>query len=121
MEGDFRKLEVWKQSMMLVKDIYQLLVLLPPEEKYCIGDQMRRSSVSIPSNIAEGYGRQTKKEFLQFLHIARGSLFELETQIILCKSLYPAINDTANDMLVKITRVGKMLGSFIRYQKNIPD
>ena len=84
---DYKDLIVWKKAMELTKTAYLLARRLPKEENYALGDQIRRSSVSIPSNIAEGYGRTSPKEYARFLSMARGSSYELETQIILCVDL----------------------------------
>lgn len=73
MEKPHKKLDVWKKSMEIVVGLYELTRNFPTEEKYVLTDQIRRSAISIPSNIAEGAGRQTKKEFINFLHIAQGS------------------------------------------------
>ena len=83
----FRDLRVWQESIGLVKDIYSITSQFPDEEKFGLVTQMRRSAVSIPSNIAEGAGRGSQREFAQFLVIARGSLSELETQLIIAKEL----------------------------------
>jgi len=83
----FKDLIVWQKSMALTKEIYVLVKRLPKEELYALSDQMRRASVSIPSNIAEGQGRTSSKEFAQFLSIANGSKAELETQLLLCVEL----------------------------------
>lgn len=77
----YKNLEVWKLSMLLVKDIYVIAKLYPKEELFALTSQTKRAAVSIPSNIAEGLGRQYKKDTLQFLHIARGSIYELETHL----------------------------------------
>jgi len=82
-----RDLRVWQESIGLVKDIYSVTTQFPDEEKFGLVTQMRRSAVSIPSNIAEGAGRGSQREFAQFLVIARGSLSELETQLIIAKEL----------------------------------
>ena len=81
---NYKNLLVWQKAMDLVVEIYNITKLLPKEETYCISDQLRRSAVSVPSNIAEGQSRNSVKEFIQFLAIARGSLAELETQLIIC-------------------------------------
>ena len=78
---NYRDLLVWQKAMDLVDEIYTLVKLLPKEELFALSDQLRRCAVSIPSNIAEGYGRRGHKELTQYLSIARGSLFELETQL----------------------------------------
>jgi len=83
-----RKFAVWQKAMELTEHIYVFTQLLPTEEKFGLISQMRRCSVSIPSNIAEGASRHSDKEFLRFLNIAKGSLAELETQLILCSRLY---------------------------------
>ena len=82
-----KDLEVWKLSIELVVKVYQLTSEFPVEEKYGLRSQMNRAVVSVPSNIAEGAGRATSKEFIRFLDIANGSLSELETQLIICHRL----------------------------------
>ena len=82
-----KDLEVWKQGIELAKAVYGLTQSFPASELYGLTSQMRRSAVSIPSNIAEGAGRSTDKEFVYFLHITLGSIAELETQYILSKEL----------------------------------
>ena len=82
--SDFRELKVWQKAMELTVEIYSIVKLLPREENYALSDQMRRAVVSIPSNIAEGQGRDTMKEFNRFLSVARGSLRELSTQLEIC-------------------------------------
>ena len=77
----YTELEVWKESRILVKDIYSITKSFPKEEIYGLSNQLRRCAVSIPSNIAEGCGRRTSADTIQFLHISRGSLYELETQL----------------------------------------
>ena len=84
---DYKDLIVWKKAMELTKTAYLLARILPKEENYALGDQIRRSSVSIPSNIAEGYGRTSQRDYARFLSMARGSSYELETQILLCIDL----------------------------------
>ncbi len=82
-----KDLEVYKSSMMLVKSIYKLTINFPKDEVYCLTLQMKRAAISVPSNIAEGSGRKSPKELLQFLNIALGSLIELETQLEIAKML----------------------------------
>jgi len=84
MPTNFRQLKVWEKSMELVEEVYRLVKRLPAEERYALSDQMRRLAVSIPSNIAEGHGRFSSREFTQFLSIAKGSLYELTTQLLIC-------------------------------------
>jgi len=83
----YKELLVWQKSMVLVKEIYQLTASFPDVEKFGLTSQMRNAAISIPSNIAEGWGRQSRKSYIQFLRISRGSLFELETQVIIAKTL----------------------------------
>ena len=83
-----KDLDVWKEAMQLVKEVYRWSAALPREEIYGLTAQIRRAAVSIPSNIAEGAARDSRKEFLQFLYIALGSLSELETQILLARDLF---------------------------------
>ena len=82
-----KDLTIWKNSISLVKEIYTITREFPADEKFGITQQMRRSAVSVPSNIAEGAGRASKKEFAYFLSIAQGSLSELETQVIISREL----------------------------------
>jgi len=82
-----KDLEVWKKAVAPVKSAYDLTKDLPREENYSLSDQMKRSAISIASNIAEGAARQTNKEFLQFLYIALGSASELDAQIEICKAI----------------------------------
>jgi four helix bundle protein len=83
----YRDLEVWRVSMRLAKEVYQTTEALPKHEIYGLTSQTRRACVSVPANIAEGYGRNHRKEYLQFLGIANGSLKELETLLLLANSL----------------------------------
>ena len=83
----FKDLLVWQKAMELTVCVYEIVQFFPKSETYALSDQIRRAAVSIPSNIAEGQSRQTKKEFLQYLWIARGSRAELETQILIAQKL----------------------------------
>ncbi|MEK7187809.1 MAG: four helix bundle protein [Patescibacteria group bacterium] len=85
----FKDLEVWKKGVALVKVIYRITDQFPKSELYSLSSQMRRCAVSIPSNVAEGYKRRNRKEYIQFLGVANGSAGELETQIIIAEELYP--------------------------------
>ncbi|MCT4560330.1 MAG: four helix bundle protein [Crocinitomicaceae bacterium] len=88
MRHNFRELDVWKESFAFVKEVYSLTAGLPDDEKYGLIGQIRRSAVSIPSNIAEGSGRTTEKDFVHFLSMALSSSYELETQLLLIEELY---------------------------------
>ena len=110
--NSFRELIVWQKSMELVRQTYIIIERLPREEKYALADQMRRSVVSIPSNIAEGYERVSSKEYIHFLSIANGSKAELMTQFEICKMLgYAEDFATVNQLCDEI---GKMLNSIIK-------
>ena len=85
--NSYQDLIVWQKSIDLVEEIYKLIRLLPREENYALANQMRRSAISIPSNIAEGQQRNSTKEFINFLSIAKGSNAELQTQLIICVRL----------------------------------
>ena len=102
---------VWQRAMDLVAEVYQVVKKLPKEELYALSDQIRRAVISIPSNIAEGYGRNSSKEFSHFISIAKGSKSELETQLLLCVKIdYLKESDIQNVMYL-IDQVGKMLYS----------
>ena len=111
MKRKHHDLHVWQEARLLVKDIYTLTKQFPREEIYGLTSQMRRASVSVPSNISEGAARTSKKEFLQFLSIARGSLSELETQVILTTDLGYMKNNGA--LLSRIDRTFSLLGGLI--------
>jgi four helix bundle protein len=112
--NSFRELEVWKRSIELAKCIYRLTDKLPRSELYGLTSQIRRSAVSIPSNIAEGYNRRNRKEFLQFLGIAYGSAAEAETQLVLIKELYLADDEQINNSFSLNTEIQKMLYSLMK-------
>jgi four helix bundle protein len=115
MEGVMKRkhhdLIVWQEARVLVKDIYTVTKQFPREEIYALTSQMRRAAVSVPSNISEGAARTSKKEFLQFLSIARGSLSELETQVILTTDLGYLENN--EPLLSRIDRTFSLLGGLI--------
>jgi len=103
----FKDLIVWQKSYKLVLEIYKTTRHFPKSEDYGLSQQLRRAAVSIPSNIAEGYGRKHKAEYNQFLSIAYGSLLELETQFLLAKDLNYIIENQGVEKLLK--EVGSML------------
>ena len=111
---DYRDLIVWQEAMNIAEDVYALTRTFPREEVYGISAQMRRAAVSIPSNIAEGFGRAQRKSFVQFLRIAQGSLKELETQIMLSERIGMLTSQDAGAALQKCERLGKRLVSFVR-------
>lgn len=100
--------------MVLVSEVFSIAKLLPPHERYGLGSQLRRSAISIPSNIAEGYARETRREYLRHLVIARASLAELETQLIIAKRVgYIPLPDVLNAYRVQ-REVGAMLMALMR-------
>ena len=109
--SDYKQLIVWHKSMDLVVEVYSLVKLLPKEELYALSDQMRRAVVSIPSNISEGLGRNSDKEFIQFLSVSRGSLWELATQIEVCERLNYIDNLKTTKAKNLITEISKMINS----------
>jgi four helix bundle protein len=111
--NDYKDLLVWQKAMSLVVEVYQITKMLPKEETFSLSDQMRRAAVSIPSNIAEGYGRQTPKSYAQFLTIARGSAYELETQLLLCQKIHHLTSATINTLVSAISEITRMLTSII--------
>ncbi len=116
-----RELHVWHKSMQLVVEIYKLVKLLPKEETYALSDQMRRSAISIPSNIAEGNARGSEKDFLRFLYISQGSCAELETQLLICQQLGYIPSAELENALRMNVEVSKMLRSFIeKIKKELP-
>ena len=110
---NYKDLLVWQKAMELTDEAYRLVKKLPKEELFAISAQMRRSAVSVPSNIAEGHGRQSKKEFSQFLSIAVGSLMELETQILICQRQGYFDENDIQKALSLSEEVSRMLSSFI--------
>jgi len=106
---DFRKLEVWKKSRSLVSDIYIRANQLPKEEVFGLTSQIKRSAVSIPSNIAEGCGRGTNKQLTYHLDIALGSAFELETQILLASDLNYLNTADSEKLVLQIQEIIKMI------------
>ncbi len=109
----YQDLIVWQKAMALADEVYALTRLLPKEELFALSGQMRRAAVSIPSNIAEGHGRHTEKDFKQFLSVAKGSVFEIETQIMICLRQRYLTEDQANPALSLCDEVGKMLTRLI--------
>jgi four helix bundle protein len=111
-----KELEVWKQAIELAKVVYEITATFPSSELYGLVSQMRRSAVSIASNIAEGAARATDKEFIHFLHIALGSIAELDTQYILAKELQFTSGSQALEM--GIEKVRKLTVGLIKYLGN---
>lgn len=114
MGGTYSDLELWQPSMDLVLRVYEMTRTFPKEETYCLTSQLRRAAVSIPSNIAEGKGRSSDKEVVQFLNQSRGSLFEIETQIMIATRLGYVEAQTSETILRQASRVGQLSNGLIR-------
>ncbi|MCD6205007.1 MAG: four helix bundle protein [Candidatus Marinimicrobia bacterium] len=117
---NYKELQIWQRSRELVKDIYHLTEVFPDTERFGLVTQMRRSSVSIPSNIAEGSGKSSNKDFIRFLEMARSSAFELETQLILAHDLRFISEEKLSDLQGKLEEIQKMIFGFekkIKFQK----
>ncbi len=112
--SSYKDLVVWQKSMELVKEVYSLIRFLPKEERYALSDQMKRAVIAIPSNIAEGYGRNYRNDYIRFLNIARGSKYELETQIEICIMLGYISDAQAKTALAALCEIGKMLNAMIK-------
>ena len=111
---NYQELIVWQKAMELTQKIYIVTKKLPKEEIYSLTNQMRRAAVSIPSNIAEGQSRNSTKEFMQFLSIARGSKAELETQLLLCLKIGYLDDADISELMELSTEIGKMLNTLVR-------
>lgn len=114
----YKELLVWQKSMTLVTNVYSMVKNFPKEEQYGLTSQIKRCAVSIPSNIAEGLGRFSRKDYIRFLGTSRGSLFELETQTLISKNL-KFINNS-EDIDSSITEISKMLNSLIKKLEEKP-
>jgi len=112
---NFRELDIWKESRILVKEIYLLMKEMPEEEKFGLTSQMKRCSISIPSNIAEGCAKKSNKDFARFLEISLGSCYELETQLILCTDLGFLKENNINQIINTAQSIEMKITSFINY------
>lgn len=112
---NFRELEIWNLSRSLVKEIYLLMKLMPDDEKFGLTSQIKRSAISIPSNIAEGCAKRSNKDFSKFLEISLGSCYELETQLMLCSDIELITADIIEEKIVFIQTIEKKITSFIKY------
>ncbi|HRH48909.1 MAG TPA: four helix bundle protein [Panacibacter sp.] len=112
--NSYRDLIVWQKSMSLVTEIYSITRNFPPVELYGLANQMRRSAISIPSNIAEGYGRNSTGDYKRFLQIAVGSLFELQTQVEIAFNLDYITSELLKELVDKTKELELMLLSLIR-------
>ena len=112
--SDYQDLKVWQKAIELTAEIYELVKLLLREEQYALSDQMRRAVVSVPSNIAEGRGRGTDKEFVPFLLMSRGSLWELSTQLVICERLHYLNQSQTSNARQMITEISKMINALAK-------
>ncbi|MEA1970320.1 MAG: four helix bundle protein [Thermodesulfobacteriota bacterium] len=117
---NFKELKVWQKSYKLCLEIYRITAKFPKEEKYGLTSQIRRSAVSIPSNIAEGYGRKTTLDYIRMLYISYGSVCELETQILLAGDLDLIEKGVLSKLKEDIAESERMLKSLIKSLENKP-
>ncbi len=110
-----KDLDIWKKAVKLAENIYRLSTLLPKDEKFGLISQIKRSSVSISSNIAEGAARQSTKEYIRFLYYSLGSISELETQLILIKNIFKI--DQVDPLLSDVDNLRPQILNFIKYLK----
>jgi len=110
---NFRKLNIWLDAIVLAKEVYKVTSNYPKEEKFGLVSQINRCSVSVPSNIAEGSSRSSNKEFSYFIKVALGSLFELETQLILSNEFGILDSQDLDKLIDKIIKLQKMLTKFL--------
>jgi four helix bundle protein len=109
---NFKELKIWQIGREFVSDIYKVTRQLSPEEMFVLDSQMRRAAISIPSNISEGAGRNSDKDFFRFIDISIGSSFELETQLYLCFDQNYLTENELNTILDKVLKIQKMLYNF---------
>ena len=110
----YKDLLIWQKGIDIVINLYQLVEDFPKQETYALSSQLKRASVSIPSNIAEGYGRNSTQSYIHFVSISRGSLFELETQLIIAQKLKFVKNESLlSELMNQITEESKMINSFL--------
>ena len=118
MAGSYRDLIAWKKAMILVRDIYCATRAFPREERYGQMSQLRRATVSVPGNIVEGQARYSRREFHHFLNNARGSLAEVETQVMLANDLGHLASKDADTLLLKTAELGRVLNGLIASTKS---
>ena len=114
---NYKELEVWQKAINLVIELYKITESFPHEERYGLISQVQRSGVSIPANIAEGWGRGSTKEYIQYLRISRGSLAELETHLIIAQKLNYISEENTCKLQNEIISIGKMLNNLIKSLK----
>jgi four helix bundle protein len=112
--NSYKDLIVWQKSIALVSKVYSLTKRFPSDEKFGLISQLTRASISIPANIAEGWGRESRKNYIQFLRVSRGSLFELETLLIISKNEGFITSEAFQDISLNTDELTRMLGSMIK-------
>ncbi len=112
---NYQNLEVWKKSILLVKNVYLVLKEYPKEEIYALSSQTKRAAVSVPANIAEGVGRNYKKDTIQFLHVSRGSLYELETLSHFGEMLGYILKENFKSINAQIQECLRLINGLISY------
>lgn len=115
---NFRKLDVWKDGRKLVSDVYKLSKKLPKDEKFGLTSQIRRCAISVPANIAKGSSKYSQKDFLRFLQISLGSLYELESHIILAQDLQFLSQTVVSPIIKKVQTLQKRISALINYNKS---
>ena len=119
MGGSYKELKVWQKGMELVFRIYAITAKFPIDELYGLVSQMRRAAVSVVSNIAEGKGRTGKKELAHFLSLSRGSLHELETQVLVAAHLNYFNSEIEKELLSQISETGRMLSGLLNFANEL--
>lgn len=112
MAHKFKELQIWKRSRLFCSMIYEITSVFPNAEKFGITNQLRRASVSIPSNIAEGSSRKSNKDFARFLQIAIGSAYEIETQLLISNDLQLLSDEKLNTSISELNEIIKMISRF---------
>ena len=115
--SSFRDLDVWQLGMDLVVEVYKLCRALPPEERFALTNQLRRAVISVPSNVAEGFSRNSPKEFRHFLQIASGSRAEVQTQLLIAERVGFLTREQTKPALVLTERLGKALHALSEHQR----
>ncbi len=112
--NSYRDLVVWQKAMQLSLEIYAVTKGFPAEERFGLTNQLRRAAVSVPSNIAEGYGRGSQADYLRFLRTARGSLAEIDTQMLIAEGLHFVDHERYQQVLALVNECGRILAGLIR-------
>jgi four helix bundle protein len=115
--GDYRKLAAWQEAKQVAVDVYRLTSTFPPDERFGLIHQMRRSAVSVSSNIAEASGRGSDRSFRAFIRIARGSVLELSSQLEVAAELNLITVESAAPCLARVDRVTRLLSGMLRYRR----